>query len=209
MWTSTVETMADLGLRGRVALVTGATQGIGRRVARLFASEGVWIAINYFSDSHGAKSLLDEIRSEGGRALLAPGSARDPEGAWRLARYVELEWAQIDILIHGAGLLEGHEAVPDIRPLLHELLPAMQQRHWGRVVDFGMDGTTAESIYTRQFQAVLANVIEVSDRKPDDHRADAAAQLALFLGSPWNVCITSHTFGINDCIPKEGPHDAR
>src|SRR5689334_14815649 len=91
--------MANLGLHGRVALITGATQGIGRHVARLFASEGAWIAINYFADNHGAKSLLDEIRSDGGRAMLSAGSARDPEGVWGIARRVELEWAQIDILI--------------------------------------------------------------------------------------------------------------
>src|SRR3954468_21241673 len=97
----------DPGLRGRVALITGATAGPGYQIARQFGVHGAWVAINYFADNLGAKSLLDTIRSEGGRAMLAAGSVRDSEGAWKVARYVELEWAQIDVVIHTAALLEG------------------------------------------------------------------------------------------------------
>jgi NAD(P)-dependent dehydrogenase (short-subunit alcohol dehydrogenase family) len=205
--------MVDVGLRGRVALVTGATQGIGRQAARLFAAEGAWIAVNYFADSHGAKSLIDAIRSDGGRAMLAPGSARDPEGAWRIARYVELEWAQIDILIHTAGLLEGVESVADVRPLLHELMPAMQEQGWGRVVVFGLDGSSGENFHIRQFAAVLSNIVLLSRRdqapQDSDRLDDAAARLALYLGSSWNACVTSHTFKIGDCTSKEVPQDGR
>jgi len=205
--------MANLGLRGRVALITGATESIGYRTARLFAAEGAWIAINYFSDNHRAKLLLDEIRSDGGRAMLASGSARDPEGAWRIAQQVDLEWGQIDILIHTAGLLGGHEAVPDVRPLLHELMPTMQKRGWGRVVVYGVDGSTGESFYSRQFPAVLSNLVHLPAQgqtiKKTKSLDDAAARLALFLGSSWNACITNHTFEIADCTSKEVPHDAR
>ncbi len=205
--------MVNVGLRGRVALVTGATQGVGRRAARLFAAEGAWIAVNYFADNHGAKSLIDEIRSEGGRAMLMPGSARDAEGAWRMARHVELDWAQIDILVHAAELLDGEESIPDINPLLRELAPAMQSRGWGRVITFSTAPVQARQFLAGQFPAVLANAIFFSGRvaaaQTRDRLDDAAARLALFLGSAWNPCIADQTFLIDGCGYKEVPHDAR
>jgi 3-oxoacyl-[acyl-carrier protein] reductase len=84
--------MIDTGLQRRVVLISGATQVVGRSAARLFAAEGAWIAVNELVDLHGAKALVDAIRSDGGRAMLAPGDVRTPEGAWTVARYVEHEW---------------------------------------------------------------------------------------------------------------------
>jgi hypothetical protein len=200
-----MESMIDLGLRGRVALVTGAAEGVGRHVARLFAAEGAWIAVNYFADAHGAKSLIDEIRSSGGRAMLVPGSARDAEGAWRIAQIVELEWAQIDILIHTAALLDGSERVSDAGPMLEELAPAMQKRGWGRIVMFTPVGAPLESTPLPRSPVILTSVIRFSR----DQLHEPAARLALFLGSEWNSCITNHTFEIDKCSPKEVRHDAR
>jgi NAD(P)-dependent dehydrogenase (short-subunit alcohol dehydrogenase family) len=126
--------MIDIGLHGRVALVTGAAYGLGRASAALFAAAGAWIAVNYRADIHSAKSLADAIRSDGGRALLAPGDIRTSEGAWTVARYVEHEWGQVDIVLHTAALLGPDELVTDPFPLLSELIPGMHARDWGRVV---------------------------------------------------------------------------
>ena len=194
----------NIGLHGRVALITGATQGIGRRVARLFAAEGSWIAVNYFADNKGAKSLIDEIRSEGGRALLAAGSIGDAEGAWKVARHVELEWAQIDVLVHTAALLGGDESVPDAMPLLAELIPGMTERGWGRAVILN----PVNNVFGPQYSGVLTNIIRCATTRQAELAGDAAARLALFLGSDWNACLTGHTFEIGDCIPKEKAQDA-
>ncbi len=127
--------MIDFGLHRRVALVTGAAYGLGRVSAELFAAAGAWVAVNYRSDVRGAKSLLDMIRSDGGRALLAPGDIRTPEGAWAVARYVEHEWGHIDIVLHTAALLSSDELVTDPFPLLfvfRRIDPdfAMRARGW-------------------------------------------------------------------------------
>jgi len=127
--------MIDFGLHRRVALVTGAAYGLGRVSAELFAAAGAWVAVNYRSDVRGAKSLLDMIRSDGGRALLAPGDIRTPEGAWTVARYVEHEWGHIDIVLHTAALLSSDELVTDPFPLLfvfRRIDPdfAMRARGW-------------------------------------------------------------------------------
>jgi NAD(P)-dependent dehydrogenase (short-subunit alcohol dehydrogenase family) len=197
--------MVNVGLHGRVALVTGATQGIGRRVARLFAAEGAWIAVNYFADNRGAKSLIDEIRSEGGRAMLAVGSVRDAEGAWKVARHIELEWAHIDILVHAAAILGGDEAAPDATPLLAELLPGMQERGWGRLVSFNQAG----NIFEPHYSGILINLIRLPAAQQTDQTDEAAARLALFLGSDWNMCVTDHTFVLGDYMAKERSLDAR
>ena len=74
--------MINAELHGRVALVTGATRGVGAAAGQLFAAAGAWVAVNYRTDVHGAKGLVDLIRSAGGRALLVPGDVRTQEGAW-------------------------------------------------------------------------------------------------------------------------------
>jgi NAD(P)-dependent dehydrogenase (short-subunit alcohol dehydrogenase family) len=175
--------VVDMGLRGRVALVTGATSGVGRAAAKLFASEGAWIAANYRADLHGAKSLVDEIRAAGGRALLAPGDVRSPEGAWMVARYVEHEWAQIDVLLHAGSLLGPDEAVPDPAPLLAELVPAMRERHWGRVVLFGAPGTAAtyEALCREgDLRDITTNTIPLPTLDLSESQLESLARAALY-----------------------------
>jgi NAD(P)-dependent dehydrogenase (short-subunit alcohol dehydrogenase family) len=195
--------MIDMGLRGRVALVSGATQGVGRAAAQLFAAEGTWIAVNYRTDVHGAKALVDAIRSAGGRALLAPADLRTRAGAWTMARYIEHEWAQIDILLHTAPLLGPDEAAPDATPLLAELAPGMRERGWGRVTLFRPSSMADPGCDPDQWQAaaILANVICLPAGERRAGLDEAAARAALFLGSGWNRCVTGMTFTIS---PKAG-----
>jgi 3-oxoacyl-[acyl-carrier protein] reductase len=184
--------MIDAGLRGRVALVSGATQGVGRVAARLFAAEGAWIAVNYRTDVHGAKALVDAIRSDGGRALLAPGDVRTPEGAWTVARYVEHEWAQIDILLHTAPLLGPGEFAPATTPLLAELIPGMRERGWGRVVVFCPPNMADQAADSSLWMVphVLANSVCLPGGERPAWLDEAVARAALFLGSDWNSCLT-------------------
>jgi hypothetical protein len=193
--------LTDPGLRGRVALITGAAHGLGYQIARQFGAHGAWVAINYFADNLGAKSLLDTIRSEGGRAMMSAGNVRDAEGAWKVARYVELEWAQIDVLIHTAALLEGHETVSDPAALLADLLPGMRERGWGRVVLLQWSDAPPAAIPS-DTGGVLVNTIMVPRGYSD---ADGAARLALCLGSGWNVCLTGT---IVQLVSREVQRDA-
>jgi 3-oxoacyl-[acyl-carrier protein] reductase len=184
--------MIDLGLRGRVALVTGATQGVGRAAARMFAAEGAWVAVNYRADIRGAKALVDEIRSDGGRALPVPGDVRSAEGAWTVARYIEDEWVRIDVLLHAAPVAGVEEVVDDVEPLLAEVAPGMGERGWGRIVVFAAgDAAGGPGLDVAGVGAgVLANRIVVPVGERAGWLDEAAARAALFLGSAWNVCLT-------------------
>jgi NAD(P)-dependent dehydrogenase (short-subunit alcohol dehydrogenase family) len=198
--------MIDTGLRGRVVLVSGATRSVGRVAAQVFAAEGAWIAVNYRADVAGAKSLVDAIRSDGGRALLAPGDVRTSEGAWTVARYVEHEWAQIDILLHAAALLGSDEIAADATPLLTELVLGMCARGWGRTVVLSPSGTTGIG---RDLAArwgapdVLVNVLLLSPGDDLKGREEAVARTMLFLGSAWNMCVTGATLDIDSEMVDE------
>jgi NAD(P)-dependent dehydrogenase (short-subunit alcohol dehydrogenase family) len=192
--------MIDIGLHGRVAFVTGAAYGLGRASATLFAAAGAWVAVNYRADVHGAKLLVDAIRSDGGRALLAPGDIRTPEGAWTVARYVEHEWEHIDIVLHTAALLGPDEIVPDLFPLLSELTPGMRARDWGRVVVVNPPGPTVsghELALRWGAPKVLVNAVLLASIDQSERLAEAVARAILFFGSGWNSGLTGTTLTID------------
>ncbi|HEY3231449.1 MAG TPA: SDR family NAD(P)-dependent oxidoreductase [Roseiflexaceae bacterium] len=201
--------MIDTGLQRRVVLVSGATQGVGRTAARLFATEGAWIAVNYRADVHGAKAVVDTIRSAGGRALLTPGDIRSPEGAWMVVRYVEHEWAQIDILVHTTPLLGPDEAAPAAAPLLSTVVPGMRERGWGRVVLVCPSGATAggdDLGLPHGAAGVLMNVIRLTRDNPVESLDEVAARAVLFLGSAWNMGITGATLDVARAVMGEQAH---
>ncbi len=201
--------MIDTGLQRRVVLVSGATQGVGRTAARLFAAAGAWIAVNYRADVQGAKALVDAIRSAGGRALLAPGDVRTLEGAWTVVRYVEHEWTQIDVLLHAVPLLGPDEAAPATAPLLSTVVPGMQQRGWGRVVLVCPSGAAAAGDdlgLPWGVAGVLINVIRLTGGDPAASLDEAAARAALFLSSAWNMGITGATLDVSRTVIGEQAH---
>lgn len=176
-----MESSRDMKLQSPVVLITGASQGIGRKVAQYFAHEGAWIAINYFVDHSGAKALLDTIRSEGGRALLAPGYVGDPEGAWHTVELVQQQWAQVDILIHTAGLLHTEEYICESTPLINEVHLRMQRRKWGRIVIFSPED--AQPHLLPSSSGIFTTEVRISYNTSYEGLDDALAQVALILSS--------------------------
>jgi NAD(P)-dependent dehydrogenase (short-subunit alcohol dehydrogenase family) len=178
--------LIDLGLHQRVVLITNATSHAGQAVARLFAAQGAWIAAHFFADAHGAKKLVDTLRGEGGRALLAPGSVKDHEGAWSLIERIEMEWQEVDILIHTA--LPDEEVHLPIE-LIEEACLRMATRGWGRILAFSSNGVSLPSK-----AGVLINSIELHETTA----IEPAAKLALFLGSNWNQCLSGQSFSVTE-----------
>jgi 3-oxoacyl-[acyl-carrier protein] reductase len=134
----------DLGLEGRVALVTGASKGLGFGVARALAREGATVAVS----SRSSERIDASAAALGARAFVHDGA--DIAGAAALASAVEEELGPIDILVTNSG---GPPASPDALSfgteqwqaayellllgqiaLIEAVLPGMRERRWGRIL---------------------------------------------------------------------------
>jgi NAD(P)-dependent dehydrogenase (short-subunit alcohol dehydrogenase family) len=135
-------------LEGKTAIVTGATSGMGRAIAGLFAREGASVVCSGRDCSRGA-AVVAEIEAGGGRARFVPGEAADPETAERLVGEARRAFGGLDVVATCAGRLglgPLHElSTEDWRRtvavnldavffLLRSALPAMQERGAGSVV---------------------------------------------------------------------------
>ena len=91
-------------LQGKIALVTGASRGIGRAIALRLAQEGADIAINFKTDQHRAEAVAQEIRASGPRALVFQADVRSDKAVRWMAERVEQFFGRIDILVNNAGI---------------------------------------------------------------------------------------------------------
>ena len=89
---------------GKIALITGASRGIGRALAERFASEGADIVLNYLRNEEAARETEKLIRQNGTKVLLAQANVGNPKEAQELVEAAGKKFGAIDILIHNAAL---------------------------------------------------------------------------------------------------------
>jgi len=92
-------------LKGKVALITGASRGIGRATARLFALEGASVIINYTNRVDAAKEIVAEIRDNGGTAIAIKADVSDRSQVERMVSESTERFRRVDILVNNAGIL--------------------------------------------------------------------------------------------------------
>ena len=109
-------------LDGKIALVTGASRGIGAATARLLASSGAHVAINYARSADHAQKVLAEIRAGGGTAELFPADIADPRAIQALVQDVVKRFGQIDIIVNNAGAAEPTPLGSIDWPAMHAML---------------------------------------------------------------------------------------
>lgn len=114
----------DMGLlTGKVALVTGATRGIGRAIALRFAAEGADVAFTYRSQHEAAQALVSEIEAMGVRAKAYTSDASDFTMAHEVVDDVKATFGHIDILVNNAGITKDG------------LMMRMDEAQWDAVID--------------------------------------------------------------------------
>jgi len=142
----------DLGIDGRVALVMGASKGLGKGVAGALAAEGAKVAIA----SRSRERLDATVEELDGYVTAFVADAGDLDGLTELVAEVETELGPIDILVANTGgppkglaldnsIAEWEEAyrslVLGVRVLVGAVLPGMRDRGWGRIVNIGSNST--------------------------------------------------------------------
>ncbi|WP_445489059.1 SDR family NAD(P)-dependent oxidoreductase [Rhodopseudomonas sp. RCAM05734] len=89
---------------GKVALVTGASKGIGAEIAIQLAAAGAAVAVNYASSKQGADAIVAKITAQGGKAVAVHGNLADPKGATAVVAETVKALGPIDILVNNAGI---------------------------------------------------------------------------------------------------------
>ena len=146
----------DLGLDGRVALVTGSWRGTGAGIARVLAAEGATVLVHGL-EAGTTDATLDAIIAAGGTAHAVHGDIRTDEGAAELVRSIDSSVDRVEIVVNNYGVADGTTWDASSGPTWHAsydtnvvsavrvtnaLVPAMRARHWGRVVFVSTVGAT-------------------------------------------------------------------
>ena len=182
----------ELGLKGKVVLVTGASRGIGRAIALAFAGEGCRLALA--SRTPGAlAAVANEVEALGAEARAWATDVTDPGQAETLVNAVIQQWGRIDVLVNnaGAGLAKAFEAVSDgewqanvnlnlmsaVR-LSRMALPHMKQQGGGQIINIAaLSGRVPRlgQIVSNAAKAALINFTEslAAEVGPDGIRVNA------------------------------------
>jgi len=115
-------------LKGRTALVTGGSRGIGRAVAIALADEGADVAVNYVSSETAARDVAEHIKKMGRRAMLAQADVSDYPDTFRMAQDVVREFGHLDILVNNAGINSD------------KTFTKMDHASWRKVLGTNLDG---------------------------------------------------------------------
>ena len=142
-------------LKGRTALITGATRGIGRAIALRLAHEGANIAFNYLGNNELAKSLADDIKKLGVSVLPCKVDIRNYDQVQKMKDDVIEKFGTFDILVNNAGIVRDG------------LLAMMSQDDWKDVIDTNLSGTfnatkAAMMTFMKQKKGDVINIASVS-----------------------------------------------
>lgn len=118
-----------LQLSGKVALITGASKGVGKGIALELAKHGAIIVINYNSDEAGAQATLDAVEALGTRGMIVQASVANPQQINNMFSIIKAAYGRLDILVNNAG-------VQTWKPLLE-----VTEADWDHVLDTNLKGT--------------------------------------------------------------------
>ncbi|MET0343793.1 MAG: SDR family NAD(P)-dependent oxidoreductase [Polyangiales bacterium] len=193
----------ELGLTGKVALVTGAGRNVGRAVAVRLAAEGAKVVVNDIN-AERAERVAQEIRDAGGQAIATPGDITQEDQVRKMVETAERELGPVDVLVNNAGIpaapeqsdpksaaaarraawVEFHESSPD---------------HWKKTVDLNVYGTMLVT------HAVLKGMVARKSGKIVSVMSEAGrlgeAKLAAYSGAKASI------LGFSKAVAREvGPH---
>lgn len=199
-------------LSGQVALVTGASRGIGRQIALDLAREGAIVAINYQNSADAAQCLVEEIATLGGEAQAWQADVSKLDQAVALVDNVLEKWGHLDILVNNAGITRD------------TLLLRMKEEDWDRVLEVNLKGyfnccKAAVRSMTRARQGRIINISSVVGIRGNAGQVNYAAAKAGVIGLTKSLAreVGSRSITVNAVAPgfittdmtKDLPEDIR
>lgn len=162
-------------LEGKVALVTGASRGIGKAIALLLAENGADVAVNFAGSTAAAEAVAAEIEKMGRKAILVQGDVSQTEVCAEMVDKVVKELGHIDILVNNAGITRD------------TLLLRMKEEDWDAVLNTNLKGVfnctkAAVKYMAKQRSSAIVNISSVVALMGNAGQANYAAAKAGILG---------------------------
>lgn len=162
-------------LNSQVALVTGASRGIGKAIALALASEGAYVVVNYANSSEAAKSLVETIKQAGGNAIAIKADVSQPEQVDNAVQETVSQLGRIDILVNNAGITKD------------TLLLRMKLEDWQSVIDLNLTGVflctqAVSKIMLKQRSGRIINIASVAGQMGNPGQANYSAAKAGVIG---------------------------
>jgi NAD(P)-dependent dehydrogenase (short-subunit alcohol dehydrogenase family) len=177
----------ELGLEGKVALVTGASRGIGLAIARAFAMEGTRVALNA-RGAAGLEQAAASIREAGGDASAFPADVTDTEAVEKMAAAIVARFGTVHILINNAGGVgnfasfenlsdEDWRTVLDLNVLsavrvTRAVLPEMRRNKWGRIINISSESAVQPDEEMAHYNASKAALNNLTKSLSKGYAAD-------------------------------------
>jgi 3-oxoacyl-[acyl-carrier protein] reductase len=161
-------------LRGKIALVTGASRGIGKAIAIALAHAGADVAVNFNSQSAAAESVREEIHSIGRKCIAVQADVSKTADIDRLIKAVEKDLGPVSILVNNAGIakiLPADQVTEEIWEeflrvnltsvflLTQRVLPAMRAARWGRIINLSSIAAQYGGIVGPHYSASKAGML--------------------------------------------------
>jgi 3-oxoacyl-[acyl-carrier protein] reductase len=183
-------------LRGKVAIVTGASRGIGRATALALAANGANVVVNYASSRDAADQVVAEITALGSDAIALPADVSQADQVEALVNATMDKWSRIDVLVNNAGITRD------------TLLLRMKPEDWQAVIDLNLTGVflctrAVSKIMLKQKSGRIINITSVAGQMGNPGQANYSAAKAGVIGFTKTVAkeLASRGITVNAVAP--------
>ncbi len=161
-------------LQGKVALVTGASRGIGAAIAIGLAKSGADVAVNYRRKAQEAEKVAAQVRDLGCRAVSIQADVSQPAAVQQMLAVVQRELGPVSILVNNAGIAK-QQPIEDISErdwneiidtnlksaflVSQAVLPHMRQQHWGRIINISSVAAQTGGVVGPHYAASKAGML--------------------------------------------------
>jgi 3-oxoacyl-[acyl-carrier protein] reductase len=180
----------------KVALVTGASRGIGRAIALALAGEGAKVVVNYASSSQAADQVVAEIVAMGGEAIAVAADVSQVDQVDALVQTTMDKWGRVDVLVNNAGITRD------------TLLLRMNPEDWQAVIDLNLTGVflctrAVSKIMLKQRSGRMINITSVAGQMGNPGQANYSAAKAGVIGFTKTVAkeLASRGITVNAVAP--------